>query len=382
MCGIGILKLQPCSRGCLYHKINLEKLWQSMPTIRSDMIPSLMNGIVVECGTQKCRKTSGTRVNATFLIVGEHLTHLLHLETGNLPVEIIQDDIAETTILNLLRLHFGFVPPLPLPEITANPSLDDCRNPQLLIDALGLISITASAPFFQKPLLQICIQFVQNFLANQSKKPYDDEWDLSPFNRLSLASCSRLEKVRPVKKNDGSNFRMYMFDFGDEATVPWNLAVCSSTMVLYICRLDGEMRERDIALELLRFGLPFRTFQRADTFADISEAHSLADKTLFPITTSSDTLACNWYKYKEHRHSILQQSRCARAALQAGGFVWRITRDEVDINEALAGPSGRYTNSGFTLSVWDDQGIEYVDDKLTTSETGVILGHYRGISSV
>lgn len=168
-----------------------------------------------------------------------------------------------------------------------------------------------------------------------------------------------------------------MFDFGSEATVPWKLAVYSSATALYICRLQEDMRDQDIALALVQLGLPFRTFQPVDTFSDVLEGDPLADPALLPICVRGDTLSLSdWHSYEAQQRLILAQPRCSRAALRRGGFTWRIARDIVDMGEALVGPLGRYANSDLNFSVLDDQGIEYVDDDLTTSELGVLMGQH------
>lgn len=320
-------------------------------------------------------------MRATWLIIRYTLIYLLCLETSNhdrdlLSVDFTPDGAAETAIFNLLRLRYGFVPPLPFPE-TLTIENNSARNQGILVHVLGLARTPSSSLLLQKPLFQVCAQFLQKFVAKQPQKPKDDEWDLSPSNRHFMASCNRLKNVRRVTKKGDSSVQMYMFDFGSEATVPWKLAVYSSSTVLYICRLKEEMRERDIALALVQSGFSFRTFQEADTFLEVPETRSWVDSTPLPILARGNSPSVSdWHKYEEQRRLVLEHPRCAQAALRRGGFAWRVARDMVDIDGALAGPSGRYANTDFNFWVLDDRGVEYLDDNLTNMELNVILGQY------
>lgn len=300
------------------------------------------------------------------------------VQTPAAHVDTVSDGIAETKIFDLLRLHYGFVSPLPFPEtFTMNPSLNSPRNQDLLKNALGLVSIPPGSSLLQKPHFRFYTQFMHKFTAVQPQKPNDDEWDLSSSNRLTLASCSRLRNVRLVTGKYDLSLRMYMFDFGSEATVPWKLAVYSSATVLYICRLREDMRDQDIALALVQSGFPFRTFQPVDMFLDVLEMGPSSDPALLPIRVRGDSFSLSdWHKYEAQQRLILAQPRCGRAALRRAGFVWRVARDVVDMGDVLAGPSGRYTNSDLNFSVLDDQGIEYIDDDLTASELDVLSGSY------
>ena len=59
----------------------------------------------------------------------------------------------------------------------------------------------------------------------------------------------------------GDGKTMYMFDYGNTSTVPWNLAVFSARAALFIARLDEKMAEDVVAWELVQEGIPFHTLQ-------------------------------------------------------------------------------------------------------------------------
>ena len=68
-----------------------------------------------------------------------------------------------------------------------------------------------------------------------------------PFTRH--LKCLRYIRVKP---------EMFIFDFGKLSTVAWKLAVLSAVDALYICRLDLNFDEYDIACCLLQQGIRFQ----------------------------------------------------------------------------------------------------------------------------
>ncbi|KXN89667.1 hypothetical protein AN958_05534 [Leucoagaricus sp. SymC.cos] len=169
---------------------------------------------------------------------------------------------TQLEVLRLLSRFYGFVPPLPLPSRFGGFWVDADR--QSLIAVLALDKDELSHDFFISPLGKICASFLRLFSGKDAEqKPNPELWDLSGDNRQTLAFSKRVSLIKSARSSSGNMW--YMFDFENMRTVPWNLAVCSAAAALYVCRLNDEMTEEEIALDLVQEGIQFHTVQRRDT---------------------------------------------------------------------------------------------------------------------
>ena len=172
----------------------------------------------------------------------------------------VDSKCAQLQVLEILKEHFGFVTPIPLPE--SSNLLTKVNEHKMLAAVLGLPSLKHTNLFFQMLIGRICTKFTHCFISRG--KPDDELWDIGQDNWKTLTHSQRLSSVRQVK-NDSCE--MFMFDLGTSASVPWNLAVYTASAVLFVCRLDEDFGEEEIAMELVSSGVPFRTLQRKDTLA-------------------------------------------------------------------------------------------------------------------
>lgn len=81
--------------------------------------------------------------------------------------------------------------------------------------------------------------------------------------------------------------------------------------------------------------------------------------------------------YEYSRTYLFRDPRIARAALLAGGILWRLAIEDVAPDIALDGPHLVSFELGFGFSVHDKKDDRiYMDDGLTSSEIGNIIGMY------
>ena len=273
--------------------------------------------------------------------------------------------IAE--VLHVLRIHFGYTPPLPT-SVPASSPFPDEKSKEQFVRALGFFATSIPMEAFEKPEIKMAADF---FLRLHSRKRINaDEWDIDRDNRESLYYSTRLQKIRVLPNN------LFMFDFGLESTVPWKLTVKSASHVLLLCRLDSGWKERQLAEFLPKNGISFHTLQNSSSLrrSPIPTHPPL----VIPRRPSKHVFTIQDYQaFKEQSHVILKQSR-GRAALLRGNFIWRLAIPEVSFDSVLIGPSGWSPNPEEMFTVHDpDTREEYIDDNLTSIELELLEGRYN-----
>ncbi|PIL30339.1 hypothetical protein GSI_07524 [Ganoderma sinense ZZ0214-1] len=81
--------------------------------------------------------------------------------------------------------------------------------------------------------------------------------------------------------------------------------------------------------------------------------------------------------YEEFRDHFLQANpRIGRAALLAGGILWRLAIESVERDLVLDGPNTIKTALGITFALRDHADDVFIDDSLTADEIHIIIGTY------
>lgn len=161
---------------------------------------------------------------------------------------------AETEILDILRIYFGYTLPLPVPPPPSSPINETDQKSFLRI--IGVAHKTIPSKVFKSPNIFAAVGFVRRLCQQQNSIP-DNEWDLSPNHPQSLVFNQRVKRIQILHRPA----TIFMFDFGTDGIATWKLAVTSASDALIICRLDPEWDEVAIALFLLQNGIPFHTLQ-------------------------------------------------------------------------------------------------------------------------
>ncbi|KAF9442372.1 hypothetical protein P691DRAFT_798326 [Macrolepiota fuliginosa MF-IS2] len=160
------------------------------------------------------------------------------------------------------------------------------------------------------PISKQCTFFVRSFTAKSDKTPNSDLWDLSMDNRQTLCFSKCLSSIRTVKNKAEM---LYMFDFGSSSTVPWKLAVSSTSAALCVCHLHEGMSEEDLVWELVQNSVHFHTLQCCNTL-DLALMERLSAM-MVPMRLSGhvfDKRDHNFYKKQCQSFFSLQ---CSCAAL-------------------------------------------------------------------
>ena len=286
------------------------------------------------------------------------------------PAEMIFDwEELETS--QLLYEIYGFVPPLPLP--TQSSSLSD-RDRSLLSTIVGLHR--NDFEFFKSPAASFALEFMK--LLGDSKTPKNSTWDIADGNRVSISSSGLFSRLRVIDGigNPGQD-KWFVFDFKEEATVPWMVAVHNVNDAFFVCRFDrprprGSPRtDFEVARELLNHGIQFSTL--------------LAVKRLPPSITPEITVPVrlpgyrftqdDFYAYEQQRATLLSDPRVARSALLRGGIVWRLAVATLSFDDVLEGPTTAATLERRGIIVRSSlESVDLVDDGLSQLELDIVCG--------
>lgn len=86
--------------------------------------------------------------------------------------------------------------------------------------------------------------------------------------------------------------------------------------------------------------------------------------------------AADFEAYEHSRRYIFRDPRIARAALLAGGILWRLAIEDAPPDLVLDGPDPTAYQLGIGFRLQDEKGCYYIDDDLTNEEVSNILGTY------
>lgn len=277
----------------------------------------------------------------------------------------------DSQLLDILRLLYGFVPLLPLPDRAPGECTPVERCNTLAIT--GILGAQHNPALLKTPIAHLCINFLRHFWQVPPIKPPTESWDLHPSNRLFAMTSLRIHTIQTLTSSSGEC--LYMFDFGDLLTVPWKLTVHSASVALLICRLpDSLVDERDIVTYLLENGIKFRTMRQSQDLASAPQEFHAPVPAHIRVATDQFT-SIDYEFYKQDIAALLKQ-RHGRAALLGGGLLWRIAKDILSFSEALEGPVARYPAGQTMFSAVDSKGTEYVDDELTQDERNLLCRLY------
>lgn len=120
--------------------------------------------------------------------------------------------------------------------------------------------------------------------------------------------------------------------------------------MLMICRMADDLREVDILQELINRGICCQTLMACQRIAPSPPLPIIAP----PIRSGPYVFQSgDWLTYKARARALLQNPRIARAALLAGGILWRVAllfkasvahavHGQTSASQAFTYPSGHY----------------------------------------
>lgn len=276
---------------------------------------------------------------------------------------------------DLLSNFYGYVPPLPVPSSRAGMVPLSEEEMATLAHLVGISSASNTAIARNSPLSNS----LREFLAALNKKtvPRNERWDLSLSNRQCLLTSPRLGCIRRCYQGEmlgnGHQDCLYVFDFGEHATVNWLLAVTNIIDALFVCRLGPQMTDYHICLRLLDRGISVRTLLPLAIVLP-----SPPPPVVLPFRLSGYRFSARDYEaYVHERNALLCNPRIARAALMKGGIIWRLVNEEASFSDVVSGPTSdvHIFRRGELFNCPAGPGdLRLWDDIVTDDELAIICG--------
>jgi hypothetical protein len=113
--------------------------------------------------------------------------------------------------------------------------------------------------------------------------------------------------------------------------VLWKIAVSEAATALYICQLDPEFNEMDIAWNLLHAGIFFKTLLPLNDIPWSLPFDTLA----LPIQLSGYVFTKKDYDAYLHQCAVILRSGGGHAALLCGGILWHMAVVETSVDLVL-----------------------------------------------
>ncbi len=141
-----------------------------------------------------------------------------------------------------------------------------------------------------------------------------DEWDINRENRASVTFMPRFKAIVEISGPKGP---LFMFNFHERSTVKWKLTVTNATHALLVCRLHSDFKEKDIALYLLRRGIPFYTLQESTTLHLVPhDTEKPSQRPVRPVDHKFTLL--DYTTYLDQCRILMQQKRFACCVASGG----------------------------------------------------------------
>ncbi|KAF9054770.1 hypothetical protein BJ165DRAFT_1399932 [Panaeolus papilionaceus] len=255
-----------------------------------------------------------------FVLPIEDMDDLAAIQNGSSAALTTEVDTAEEYVLQVLRIYYGFTPPLPVPPSAGQDIPKKTQN--RFLKFIGIPLHRVDRDLFRRAPIRCAVLF--------------------------------MEKL-------GGGRTLYMFDFGTDSTAQWHIAFETAMHALAICRLPTHMEDRDIALYLAQHGIPFRTLQKSSTLRQMPSTST--PSRLIPYRPHGHVFHEDDYNaYLILAEDMLRSHRLGRAALLG----------------VLEGPSGWSTSPDHIFVVRDKEtGEEYVDDGMTELEGEMLCGLFE-----
>ncbi|KDQ30234.1 hypothetical protein PLEOSDRAFT_1081782 [Pleurotus ostreatus PC15] len=265
----------------------------------------------------------------------------------------------------MLKSFFGFLPPASPPS--PPPPGTDLVPVNQVKGILGYSALNIT-----EHLLQSTIPFVSALLAktptvHKSLAIHPESISAIDFARLSSSvrrwnlgralDCRRYLKIQCVTNDE---------------TPLWHIVVEHAAIALFCARFFPchEVDEYAIVRYFADHGISFKTPMLRPVESIVPPRSNIGYNYREDDYKPTHT---DYAQYEARRDAFLLTPR-GRAAIMAGGIVWRLARDVVDIGDVLAGPTDHAMIWTRTVSSDD---YAYVDDTLSDYELDLICGNYK-----
>jgi hypothetical protein len=278
----------------------------------------------------------------------------------------LTQEVNRTDVFRYMSLHYGFVPPLPIPATDPVPIGQNDWDERL--KSVGLqTGIHHQPPGLTVPI----VDFIRRL---QGSGPQAFEWDILPGNRQPL---NRESIVKCFHKVNEWLFLVNGSFLADGNLTDWQISVTTSANALYTLRYILQSSEypssASLARHLAEKGIPFYTLVRLNALPSSIPLDAI--KTRIPRRGANYHFTpTDFGSYVAEREQLLATPR-GRAAILQGGIVGRLAKEHLEVDSVTFGPSSSVTahRLGFSVEV---AGITYWDDGLSDDELAIICGLY------
>ena len=289
----------------------------------------------------------------------------------------LRESATVQTVLNLLdsqpvdvphylSLLYGFLWPLPYPMVNI---AADTTFWEKTIKNVGLRMSTPPHPTMPASI----IAFLRGLC---SKKPDDGPpdalFDLISTSRAPISRSAIQRKIPEV----GGLFVVQSSAYRRGESCDWLVALTSPADAARAFRMLSMDAHSPVSLtlQLADMGITFRTLRRLPFSPTITLS---SPPTLIPVRVHDHVFTADDYSaYVDRRARILSSPR-GRAALLAGGLVWRLALEHLGIESVGSGPSSAVVRHGLGFVFKAPNGHLYGDDDLTRDEFEAICGLYH-----
>lgn len=226
--------------------------------------------------------------------------------------------------------------------------------------------------------------FVNCFLASDASQVQVPSalWDVAIENPLHIFRAGHKRSLR-VWKLEGNI--VYNIDIGcdrkgkqkaDYYDPPYEIIVYDLLTALECVRRRSLITRRDTVKHLVTTGKAFRTIAEMSTLSAYGQYDFATDHCPpgYRKSTWKPTLI-DFRQYETDREAFLLTPR-ARAAVTAGGILWRLSVQSIDLEYVMAGPSEEVCATTSSMKIKGLNG-QYFDDELTSDEVDIVCGVYK-----
>lgn len=291
--------------------------------------------------------------------------------------ELREEDWMDDSVIDVASIRFGFIV---TPDKT-RATLDHANSLYSRVhESLQLYRDTSTVlvcPSDVRPFVETLEAFLNAFKpqkregreteTNGLQSPGCKLWDLHP----DATALRKTQSVKDLVRLDGNHILL-----GKAEGCPWWLVLSNDVDALHACRLrEAGFSVRKVALHFLDRGIPFRAMVPSN---QIQTAH-IRSQHLAPSAIEVRLEGYKWAlsDYREYcrlRRATLLRPGAAFAALQQGGIVWRIAREELGKLPVAAFESGPDLSGAVDVSS-DVAG--WLDNKPTSETVAAICGVYH-----
>jgi hypothetical protein len=276
-----------------------------------------------------------------------------------------KDSVSTPSLSDVLHNHYGYLTTTPY---TTPPSM--ANIPQTFTAPLQALSALGVKEYLNTDLAEAVFDAF-NFIMAKYSTPHafsPPAWNLGPelYDRIINHPKFQYHRV---------DAKLHLIGVqGNELRHQWYLvALKSASTVVQIFR-ENPPSIGEMVRSLVRRGIPFATVKCVnDSPAKDIEGRRRSGG--FVSYSKNYTFGPTAYNaYQARRDAILNGDR-GRAALMAGGIVWRLAIESTPVKSVTKGPGRIVRNRGYVHGELDTRPL--VDDHLEDDEENAICGVYR-----